>query len=110
MRVGKYSYMLPNHVHSDALQDMEIKDHRLQCGWSIDSIGPVSLVQSAELEDKLSVQKGPFDSLDRAYFKGSESCIAAHLVVPHLDADVVEVWRVGAPQFRRGQLEAALLV
>jgi len=86
--------MFSDHVHPELLQQPEIIHHGFQRGRQVDAIGPVSLVECSELENELAVQERSLDPLDDARLNGTKCRITLDRVVSHLDANVVDIWRV----------------
>lgn len=74
-------YMFSDHVEAQILEDLEIVDHGFKVGGSIQTIWPVSLVQSAKLEDKLPIQQVTNHTINLSLLDGSEARVAADAVI-----------------------------
>lgn len=90
--------MFPNHVHPKVLQDLQVEDQRFQSRSQVDAIGPEALVERADLEEELAVQKRPLHTVDDAGLDGAEAGVAGDDIVAQLHRDVVEGRRVGRPE------------
>lgn len=65
--IGRFpcsTYMLSHHVETQALQHLEIVDHGFAARGRVETIGPVALVQRAEVEEEFAVDERPFDAID----------------------------------------------
>lgn len=98
--------MLADHVHAKVLQDVKVKLHGLVGRRRVDAIGPVSLVESAELEDEFAVQQRPSHAVDHTGGDGAEARVTADLIVAQAHGDIVKRGRVRAPQLGRVDFEA----
>ena len=97
--------MLADHVEAQTLQELEVVHHGLPVGRCVDAIRPVALVQSAEHEDKLSVEKRTQNTVDLALGERAEPGVAVHFVVAQTNSHVVQVGRVRRPQLDVRYLE-----
>ena len=50
------TYVLAKHVEAKVFQHLEIILHSFTIGWRVQTIWPVSLIKSAELEYKLAIE------------------------------------------------------
>lgn len=50
------TYVLAKHVEAEVFQHLEVILHSFTVGRRVQTIGPVSLVKSAKLEDELAIQ------------------------------------------------------
>lgn len=94
------TYVLADHVHSQALQELKVENESLEVRSKVQAVGPVALVERAELEDELAVQKRPPYAVDDARGNSAESGVALDDIVSQTHRDVVQVGRVGRPQLR----------
>ena len=90
--------MLPQHVKAEVFQHLQIVYHRLPGRRSVQSVRPVSLVKSAKHKRELPVEKGPPDTVDLTLGDGAKARVAGDFVIAHAHCDVIQRWRVGAPQ------------
>ena len=83
-------YMLPDQVHAQSLDDLEVIDHCFVGRWGVDAIWPVALVERAEEEDKLAVQQRSLDSIHYPGRDGTEARVTFDPVRTHGHNDVVQ--------------------
>ena len=96
-------YMLTNHVEAQILGFLNVVCQCFISGCSVESIGPPTLVERTEMENRETVQGETHDAIVVAL--GSEAThgeIAAHLVnhltfAQHLDFHVIQERMVGSP-------------
>lgn len=90
--------MFPDRVHAQVLQNPEIEYESLKGRSQVEAVGPVALVEGAELEDKLAVQEWPPHAVDDTRGNCAESCVALDDIISQADGNVVQGWRVWGPQ------------
>lgn len=90
--------MLAKHVEAQVFQHLQIVLHRLTIGRRVETIWPVALIKSSELEDELSVKQWTLDAVDFTSADRAESSVTANDIVSETHADVIEFGRVRCPQ------------
>lgn len=90
--------MLAKHVEAKVLQHLQIVLHSLTIRWRVEAIWPVPLIESTELEDKLSVEEWALNTINLAPAYGTESSVTADDIVTEAHADIVERGRVWTPK------------
>lgn len=93
------TYVLAKHVEAKVFQHLEVVLHSFAVWWSVQTIWPVSLIKSAELEYKFAVEQGTLDAVDFATAHSPECGVAVDDIVAEGDADVVQSRRIWSPQF-----------
>lgn len=58
--------MLAHHVETQVLEYLQIVNHGLSVGGQVQAIGPVTLVQSAHEENKVTVDERSLNSINHA--------------------------------------------
>ena len=102
--------MLADHVESQPLEQLQIVLHGFLGRGSVETIGPVSLVQSTEHEHKLAIEQGSDNTIHRALGDRAESSVALDGFVAEGDSHIVQFRRLGAPQLRRVNSKVERLV
>jgi hypothetical protein len=98
--------MLAKHIETQILQHLQIVLHRFTVRRRVQAVRPVTLVQSAELEDKLAIEKRALDSIDFPTADSAESSVAADDIVSKGDRHVVKLRRIGRPELGTLGLES----
>ena len=93
------TYVFAKHVEAKIFQHLKVVLHSFTIGRRVQTIWPVSLVKSAELEYELAVEQRALDAVDFATAYSSECGIAVDDIVAEGDAYVVQSGRVWSPQF-----------
>lgn len=73
--------MLSHHVETKALQNLEIVDHGFATRGSVETIWPVALVQSTEVEEEFAVDERSLDAIDFTLRDGPETGVACHFII-----------------------------
>lgn len=102
--------MLADHVESKFLQHLQIVRHGFRIRRRVQTIGPESLIEGSELEDKLSIEKMASHSVHFALGNGAEARVALDFVITQLNGNIVQVGRFRPPQFRRFNRKGEFLI
>jgi hypothetical protein len=106
----KSSHMLADHVETKVLEHFDVIHHGLMVGRSVQTVGPVTLIESTELEDELAIQQVASDALDLANRDGTEASVAVDLIIAQGHGEVVQGRRVGPPKLDAVDGEGELLI
>jgi len=82
--------MLPDQVHAQSLDDLEVIDHCFVGRRRVDAIGPVALVERAEQKNKFAVEQRSLDSIHHAGRDGTEARVTLNPVRTHGHSNIVQ--------------------
>ena len=95
-------YVLTQHVEAKALHGGDVVNHRIVGGGSVESVGPITLVEHAAVEQRLSVEHEAHNAvLIRQNGEFAHGKIACYFVLAEGNFYIVEKWVIRRPRAHR---------
>ena len=96
--------VLAQHREAERLHRLDVVDHRRVARWCEQPVGPVALVEDADVHDRLAVEQQPGPAVRvGAHPERAQPGVGGHPVLAEGHLEVVEVRVVGGPRPHLGE-------